>query len=281
MKAFGVSRARLGGLAGACVLVFLCLACAKAVKITVHPEEFVLRGKGASRTIRATVLDQKDRPMDKAKISYKSSDPSVAKVDGNGRVTAEKSGEATLTVKSGKLSATAHVTVKIVASLVLSLPASGTVGSQGSVVPLTVSATDDEGHSVDLSPVTFASSNPQVASVDDKGRVTLLSDGTATITATLYKKKTELPLTVQIQTPAAVKVDSPHQTIRVGATKPLAFAIISDNGSPIHVPAAYDVSNPRIASVDKDGNLTGLTRGTTVVTIVAGKARNTVKVTVR
>jgi hypothetical protein len=32
--------------------------------------------------------------------------------------------------------------------------------------------------------------------------------------------------------------------------------------------------------VDKDGNLTALARGTTTVTIVAGKAKNTVKITV-
>jgi len=280
MKAHWTSRTRLSGFVAACVLASLCMACAKPTRIAILPKDFVLRSKGASRLVQATVLDQKDRPMDKVKISYESSDPSVAKVNGNGKVTAEKSGETTITVKAGKLSGTVHVTVKIIASLALSLPQSGAVGLRGAVIPLSVSAADDEGQPVDLEPVRYVSSNPQVASVDDKGRVTLLADGTAIITATLFNKKAELPLNVQIQTPAAIQVDKPHQSFKLGATKPLAFAVISDNGSPIHVPAAFDVSEPRIASVDKDGNLTALARGTTTVTIVAGKAKNTVKITV-
>ncbi len=272
---------RLGAVAAACVVVMLCAGCAKATRLAVTPKTMVLHDKGASRRVQATVLDQKDRPMDKVKVSYESSNPSVAKVDEDGKVTAEKSGEAVITAKTGKLSGTVHVTVRIIASLSLSLPAQGTVGLEGTVVPLTVSAEDDEGHPADLGPIAFKSSDPQVASVDDQGRVTLLSDGTTTISASCFKKKAELPLTVQIQKPAAVQVDKPHQFFKLGTVKPLAFAVISDNGSPIHVPATFAVSDPRIASVDKDGNLKAQARGSAVVTILAGRAKNTVKITVR
>ncbi len=276
-----IPNSRFGAVAAACVLAALCAGCAKAERLAVTPKTMVLRDKGASRRVQATVLDQKDRPMDKVKVSYESSNPSVAKVDKDGKVTAEKSGEAVITAKAGKLSGTVHVTVRIIASLALSLPPQGAVGLEGTVVPLNVSAEDDEGQQADLKPITFKSSDPQVASVDDEGRVTLLSDGTTTISATYFKKKAELPLTVQIQKPAAVQVDRPHQFFKLGTAKPLAFAVISENGSPIHVPATFEVSNPRIASVDKDGNLKAQARGTTVVTILAGRAKNTVKITVR
>lgn len=63
-------------------------------------------------------------------------------------------------------------------------PPSQTIGFIGSTVKFTARVLDGSGAPVQGVALTWASSDPEVATVDFEGRVTGLSDGTATITAT-------------------------------------------------------------------------------------------------
>lgn len=256
-------------------------ACAKPTKVTVSPKEFVLHDPGGSKTLAVTVLDQKGRPMDKAKVLFSSSAPEVAEVDGAGKVTAKGSGDAVVTATCGKVSGTSEAHVRLVASISLAQPELGVSGPAGSVVPLKVEAKNERGEDADLADAVFKSSDPKVALVDNTGRLTLLATGTTEIQASIGKASYKLSVPVRVEVPAAVKVETPTQTVALGESKPLEFTVLSDLGRPIAVPVTLTTSSDKIAAVDEKGNVTGVARGTATVTITAGTATNSVRVVVR
>lgn len=117
-----------------------------------------------------------------AKITYSSSDTSIATVDGSGTVTILKSGTVTITATAAatgnvnkgeaeyKLTIGKANPTLTFANTTVSVKATGSVSNK-----LT---TEPEGLTV-----TYTSSDPKVATVDGNGNVTLVGEGNATITA--------------------------------------------------------------------------------------------------
>jgi uncharacterized protein YjdB len=154
--------------------------------------------KGSSAKVRATAFDAEGQAL---KATWKSSKPNVAKVTAAGKVTAAKAGTATLTVKSGALSAKIKVTVvakkpaakgdKVTKVTVTKLPASMAVGQ---VAWVKVKATPA---SATKAVASFASSNSTVASVDQGGRIVARAPGKATITVAVKGKAVTKTITVK------------------------------------------------------------------------------------
>lgn len=120
----------------------------------------------------------------KKKIKWATSNKKVATVSKKGKVKAKKKGKATITAKIGKKSYKCKVTVNNPPIINLS------------------KATIDFGKTIQLSikntsaKVKWSSSNSAIAKVDSKGKVTAVEKGTATITATVEKKKFKCVITV-------------------------------------------------------------------------------------
>ncbi len=273
-----VSRTASGTLV---LAVAALLGCSKPARIEIKPAEVVLRDADASRTLHVTVFDLKDRPMEKAKLAFASSAPEVAQVDGEGKVSAVSSGEAVVTVTSGKASASVPVRVQIVATLDLTLPEGGFVGPKDSLHPLSIRALNDRGDPVDLTSLAFSTSDPAVASVDAGGNLRIAGTGRVKITVSSGKTAVEKEADVILESPAAVKVETGSQVVPLGEAVPLAFTVISDQGRPMKVPVEVQAAPEGIVSVDPQGVARGLARGSATLTVSAGSARNTLKVTVR
>lgn len=257
------------------------LGCSKPTRIEIKPAEVVLRDAGATRALNVTVYDQKDRPMEKTKLAFASSAPDVAAVDGEGKVSAVSSGEATVTVTAGKASASVPVRVQIASLLDLTLPEGGFVGPKDSLHPLSLRAFNDRGEPMDLSSLSFTSSDPAVAALDGAGNLRIAGTGRVKITVSSGKTAVEKEVDVVLESPAAVKVETGGQVVPLGEAVPLAFTVISDQGRPMKVPVEAQAVPEGIVSVDGEGVARGLARGTATVTITAGTARNTLRVTVR
>ena len=237
---------------------------------------------GGSKILVAQVFDEKDRPMEKAVVKFASSAPDVAQVDDSGKVTAKGSGEATVTATSGPASGECKVVVHIVSSLKIEPVEGGCNGPAGTIVPLKVTARNEKGEPADLSGIVFKSSAPEVAPVDKDGNLALGGNGKTTITATIGKAKAELAVEVHILAPVAIKVPVPPvQTIQVGDKVRLDVSVISDLGTPMRFPLVCTSSAEKVAIADADGMVTGLAKGTTEITVMAGSAKNTLKVVVR
>ena len=113
-------------------------------------------------------------------------DPSVASISETGVVTPKKPGTAVITVrtKNGK-TAKATVTVKAAPKKV-TLNKSGTVElKKGKKLKLKATLPKDTA-----SALTWTSSKPEVASVDQKGNVRALKKGTAVITVKTFNGRT-------------------------------------------------------------------------------------------
>ena len=139
--------------------------------------------EGEDLTLTATVTP--DDAADKS-ISWSSSNPSVATVDNTGKVTAVVAGTAIITAMANDgsgVSASCVVTVekKVVAVSKISLSQTAATLIEGEDLTLTAMVTPDDAADKSIS---WSSSNPSVATVDNTGKVTAVAAGTAIITAT-------------------------------------------------------------------------------------------------
>lgn len=122
----------------------------------------------------------------KAKISWSTSDSKIASVNSKGVVTGKKPGTVTITAKANGITKKCKVTVKKpTIRLTDNLGTTGKTTSifQGSSLQLTATAKP-------AAKVKWKSSNPKVAKVDGKGKVTGIKEGTVTITASVPGAKT-------------------------------------------------------------------------------------------
>lgn len=119
-------------------------------------------------------------------VSFSSSNEAVATVSADGTVKAVGEGSAVVTAKAGDLTASCSVAVKgteqtdVPATNTLFLQSSGGLTGQFSMDPGETASVKVVGSSA---PVTWSSSDSQIATVDASGIVTGVSSGSAIITA--------------------------------------------------------------------------------------------------
>lgn len=156
---------------------------AKAVNVTdvsLDRTELTLT-EGETETLTATVRPDN---ADNRKVAWSSDKTDVATVDGAGKVTAVKPGEAvvTVTTEDGGKTATCKVTVKAKVVPVTGVdvkPWSVTIGANGTTkLTCTVAPSNATNRNV-----RWESDNPSVATVDSDGNVRAVSAGVAKVSA--------------------------------------------------------------------------------------------------
>ncbi|PJI08992.1 MULTISPECIES: Ig-like domain-containing protein [Clostridium] len=123
---------------------------------------------------------------------------------------------------------------------------------------LTAAVTPDDAVNKD---VTWTSSNPSIATVDETGKITGVKAGTATITAATANG-TSAACTVTVK-PTTIALNKTTDKIDIGGTDTLTAAVtpkdVSDKG------VTWQSSDPSIVTVDEDGKVTGVGVGTAVI----------------
>ena len=249
-----------------------------AESITLNKTSLTLK-PGASETLVATVLPE--NTTDKT-VTWTSSDASVATVDNTGKVIAVAEGSATITAACGSVSATCVVTVAIPAESVtlnktsLTLKA-GTTGN--------LTATVKPDNATDKT-VMWTSSDEAVATVDNAGKITAVSKGTATITATCGTVSATCAVTVEysdatdiIVTPGSGLDDIFENglTLKDGESKKIDLTVVPATASPEFV---WTSSDDSVVKIDENGNITAVGVGTATVTVSSGSFSKTFTVTV-
>lgn len=159
---------------------------------------------GDSQSLTATIAP--DDASDK-KLAWTSDEETVAKVDQSGKVTAVSAGTANIIVicSNGK-SASCKVTVKAKNVSVESISLDDSELSLVETETKSLTATITPSDATDKK-LTWTSSNESVATVDQSGKVTAVSAGIATITATSNNGKTATcAVTVKVKTIAVTGV---------------------------------------------------------------------------
>ena len=212
---------------------------------------------GGTETLTATVS-----PKDAAnkKVTWKSEE--IATVDANGKVTAVKVGEATITVttEDGGKTATCKVTV---------------IETSVAVTGVTLNKTElilDTGGSETLT-ATVAPADAtnqkvtEIATVDANGKVTAVKVGEATITVTTEDGGKTATCKVSVL-PSVKKVTVEPATLTLGKKKSYTLkATVEVSGSGTDTGVTWTSSDETIATVDATGTVTATDKvGTVTIT---------------
>ena len=156
-----------------------------------------------AETLVATI--NPSNTTDDTTLTWKSSNPEVATVDQEGKVTAIKEGSATITVRTvnGK-EATCTVTVTKKPVPIESVSLNKTTLTLEEQQAETLVATINPSDTTDDKTLTWKSNNPEVATVDQEGKVTAVKEGTTTITVTTVNGK-EATCTVTVLNATALE----------------------------------------------------------------------------
>ena len=203
--------------------------------------------------------------------TYESKNAEIATVDEQGIATAVSEGEAVITVSRTITELVGEVPSERTLSADLKL----TVGTAPSAVKLSahnialgVNSTytlTEVVTGVTASGCVFESTNEAVAAVDENGVVTAKSTGTAKITAKTYNDVSDVcTVTVIAKNPSLV-VTTKNNKLQLGATNhKISYSF---NGAGLDKTVKFYSSKTNVATVDKNGKLSGKQKGWTTVTL--------------
>ena len=225
-------------------------------------------GETVSVTLNATVV-----PSD-ATVTWSSSDPSVASVDG-GVVTALKAGTTTITAKAGENEATCSVEVKEEPKDETVAVDSVTINQQAPTVEvgktITLTATVNPSNATNTKVKWTAGSNG-CASVSAEGIVTGVKAGKETITVTTEDGEKTATVEVEVKEAApttvavtGVTLNKVKTTIVVGISETLGATVAPAEATDRSVTWSSD--NTAVATVDKNGVVTAVKEGNAKITV--------------
>lgn len=228
-------------------------------------------GRGETETLTAIVEPNGTGST----VEWTSSNPSVASVEQNGEVTAVSAGTATITATAGGKSASCEVTVNV--------PLKGITinGNQTSIRKGTttqLSVTFDPEDTTDNKTISWSSDDPEIASVDQNGRVTAIADGSTTIRARAGSVEGTYAITVEEVPLQSISIKS-ETTIHRGETETLQVTYAPENTTDDRT-VSWSTSDPTIASVDGNGTVTAVEKGQAVITAKVGEKQAACIVTV-
>ncbi|MGI6369944.1 MAG: T9SS type A sorting domain-containing protein [Ignavibacteria bacterium] len=231
--------------------------------VSVSPSSLALK-VGESRNVTATVL-----PADATNkaITWSSDNPDVATVNNAGKVTGLAVGTATITVSTedGGKTATCAVTVykKTISVTGVTLDEEILTIKKGESASLTATVLPADATN---KAVTWSSDNPDVATVDDVGKITALSAGTATITVTTVDGSFTASCVVTVTIPVTgVTLDKETLTINKGESVSLIVTVLPADATNKSV--TWNSDKPKIAKVDNTGKITALSVGKATITV--------------
>lgn len=215
----------------------------------------------------ALSLNQGDRFSLKATTSngsiptFKSSKSSIAEIDYNGKITAKKAGECTITAKADQSEAVCKVKV---------MPTKITL-NQNSVsmengASFQLKATTSNG-----SPVSFRTSKKSVAVVDNNGKITAVKPGEAIIT--VKADQSEVCCKVTVRKPS-ITLSEKKCSLKAGKSKKITAKVSSG------LPPKWSSSKSSVAKVDQNGKITAVKKGSATITAKVDGVTATCHVTV-
>ena len=265
-----VIKASVGGKEASCT-VTVKKSVVAVTSVTLNKTTLPLT-KGQSEKLTATVAP--DNATDKT-VTWSSSDATIASVDQTGKVTAVKSGKATITAAAGEKSATCEVTVTTPVQSV-SLDRTTVSLEEGQTTTLTATISPNDA---DEQTITWTTSNAAAATVTN-GFVTAVAEGTAVIKASVGGKEASCTVTVKKSVVAVTSVTLNKTTLPLtkGQSEKLMATVAPDNATDKTV--TWSSSDATIASVDQTGKVTAQKTGKATITAAAGEKSATCEVTV-
>ena len=213
------------------------------------------------------------------KLTWLSSDSKIATVDENGVVTGVSAGKTTITVISSngkKATCTVEVTTDTVEVKEIELVPDATEIGAGSMTQVSAIIKPEKATNREL---VWMSSDPSIATVDDKGIVKGLKSGTVTITAKTKDGKVVAKTTITIKTsptPTPMQIESlsfAQSSVSVKKGNTLGLTVTVEPIELSNKKLTWKSSNTEIVTVDENGVITGVNLGTATITVTSSNGK--------
>lgn len=198
-------------------------------------------------------------------LVWESSDTKVATVSDNGKVVAKDAGQAIIMVRTeaGGIAYCKVTVTQPVKGLILNFTEK-TIYT-GDEFDLKVSVTPSEASQLG---VTWASSNPDIITVTEDGKVKGISGGTAFITCTTVEGGyTATCVVTVLELVSSIKLN--HEVYRLGLDKTVILEAIVSTQTASNKKVSWKSSNTKVATVNSKGKVTGLAYGFATITATA------------
>lgn len=237
-----------------------------AIKLSWNDGAVDLNGGTAEAKIKSKVypINLPDK-----KITWKSSDDNIAKIDSGGNITAQNPGKATLTAMlySQKKSATATLSVRQPVTGIFMPTSTITLytGGEGRLLQTEIFPKNATNQNI-----TWKSKNTKIARVDENGRVKPVGVGMTEITATTedggFEAKCFVNVVnsyVDVQTLSVKNTDA--MTIKVGDSVNAIVTVSPSNAR--NKTLKWSSDDTKIATVSQAGRIRGVSVGTANITV--------------
>lgn len=247
LKIFAVMFALIMAL---CMSTVIANAATKKVAISAKSQTVYVGTKNKSLGVKVT---------SGAKVTYKSSAPSIVSVTSTGKITAKKAGSAKITIKASKkgyTTATKVITIK-------SVKRNQTITASN--LSVYVGSTKAIGAKAKTT-LSYKSSNTGIVTVSSKGVLTGKKAGTAYVTITAKATTKYKAATKKIKVTIVKKsttITASNVSVTVGSTKSIGAK--SSSGGAL----SYKSADTKIATVNSKGVVKGITPGTTTIKITS------------
>ena len=197
-------------------------------------------------------------------ITWSSSDPSVVKVSENGTVFAIGCGNAVVTATSTNgVTASASISVtEIVAERIEIV--GGTQFYLNEAAALTA---DIYPENTTIKDVVWTSSDPTIADIDENGNLKCLAPGVVTITATQKDVAASIQIEVNVKPVERIEIQSSAKKAnKLSVDKSMTLTVTAYPDDATYRDISWVSSDPAIATVDADGNVTAIASGNVIIT---------------
>lgn len=130
--------------------------------------------------------------------------------------------------------------------------------------------------------VTWKSSDESVVTVDEKGKVTAVGNGTATITVTSVSGNYTATVAVTVKIPVEIEkitIEAEKETLtKIGESTELKVKIEPENADAQKL--IWKSDNEMIAAVDENGKVTAIGNGMAIITVTTEDGKNTASITI-
>ena len=247
-------------------------------------------GVGDSLCVKGFAIDGTEIQLEG--ITWRSSNTSVATVTDNGVVTTHKSGNALIIASLGSVSDTCKVTVvdhvyTLSDVAVISINKDTLDLETGQSGALSVKGFAADGTEIALKNILWRCSNTSIATIDENGLVKAQKRGTALITAAFGQISDTCTLVIvdhvyTLSEVVDVVLDKEKLNIETTDNYTLNVSGYAANGVQIPLEGiVWKSNNTLVATVDNNGVVSALTKGTCLITASLGNISDTCSVNVK